>query len=172
MLFHELDIDEHDGASVTERELHMAELKGDNVPKMLGEMDDINLQLSSKPCTIPDETRECLFTRQIEKGTQLKELYQMYTENIQKNVHVRSFHHLLRSEIDTFLKIKKRMSNRKRLLSGAAAVMRTVPKVVGHRRKEAQMAFASSSWTMARARGPHALIYIRSEAKASAKQAR
>ena len=41
-----------------------------------------------------------------------------YEENIQNKVHARS-HQLLGSEIDTFLKIKKRMSNRRKLLAGA-----------------------------------------------------
>ena len=94
------------GVLVTERELHMVEFNSDNVPKMLAEIDDISLQLSRKPCTISDATRECLFTRQIEKSTQLKQLFEKCDENIQKKVHPRSYQ-LLRSDIDTPLKIKK-----------------------------------------------------------------
>ena len=61
-----------------------------------------------------------MFTQQIEKCTKLKELYQKYEEKTQKKVHARRYH-LLRSEIDTFLKIKKRIRNRKKLLPGAGS---------------------------------------------------
>ena len=64
MLFHEFDTDENEGALATEPELRLVESKGNNVAKMLAEMDDINLQLSRRPCAISDETRECLSTRQ------------------------------------------------------------------------------------------------------------
>lgn len=65
MLRREFDMDENEGALVTERELLDQEVRGDNVPEILSDMDSLMLQLGRTDTAIASSRRECLFARQV-----------------------------------------------------------------------------------------------------------
>jgi hypothetical protein len=107
-------IDFNEGAVITEREIHDLRLDKDNVPAYLNKWDSLHLSLQT---TISPATKEVIFAREIEKSTQLAEIYKKYSYDCAKGKIKRTYEYL-REEIDLHLKIEKRLKNIKSMRGG------------------------------------------------------
>ena len=105
--------------SITHYKLHTLVLEGDNVAKYLNKFDVLMLDLEVGAIT--EETKEHLFSEQISRSVQLKEITDRYEIETQKGTAQRSYAEL-RAEVDLHFVVKRRIATTKKFKQGSTGV--------------------------------------------------